>query len=183
MIQQVQGQLNIRLDDRYLFAGSRTDTPPVAIPDPLPAGLTAADYYRGDDRLLTVRADVDIEFGYGVTAADPAFEKLFGALATARQAELDDDRVGFGVAIDAAGDAISMLVRTRSNMNTNSSRLEAIKDGQEGGLVYLDDLVGRIEDTDPAEAMSRLASDSAMLEASYLAISRINNLSLADYLR
>jgi flagellin-like hook-associated protein FlgL len=50
-------------------------------------------------------------------------------------------------------------------------------------VLYLDDIVSRIEDADVPEALTRIARDQASLEAAYLTTSRIGQLSLADYLR
>ena len=57
MLQEIEAALNTRLDRQYLFAGSRTDAPPVSLPA---TPITIADpalYYRGDDLQLSVRAD------------------------------------------------------------------------------------------------------------------------------
>jgi len=63
------------------------------------------------------------------------------------------------------------------------ARVEAVTGSQRASLDYLDDIVSRIEDADLADAFSRMAQDQVGLEAAYLTVSRLNSLSLAEFLR
>jgi flagellar hook-associated protein 3 FlgL len=182
MLAEVAAALNTELDGDRLFAGSRSDTAPVELP---PTPITTADptlYYRGDDVRLSARAEQGIELGYGVTAGEPAFATLIAALGQARAAHLAND----GPALKAAGTnlttALDSLVELRSGLAAKASRLEAITETQRAGILYLDDIAGRIEDADPTELLSGLARDQANIEASYLVTGRLASLSLADYL-
>ena len=67
MLNQVSSILNVDLDGRHLFAGSKTNTRPVDLNDaaflvPPATYPSTADttYYQGDAELLSVRADVDL---------------------------------------------------------------------------------------------------------------------------
>lgn len=183
MADELAGLLNRRLDGRYLFAGSRTDTPPVVLPDPLPTTADPSLYYRGDRLEPTVRADPEIEIAYGTTAAAEPFARLFAALGKAREAHLTNDRAGLEQALADADAAVRGVADERGRLGVAAARLEAIVDGQRGALVYLDEMIASIAETDLAEAASRLARDQAALEATYLVVARLNQLSLADYLR
>jgi len=181
---EVEGRLNLQLDGRYLFAGSRTDTRPVLLPDPPPTNPPDPSlYFQGDDVRLSARADDGIAVTYGVTAAEPAFAALIASLGSAREAHLLDDRAGLEAALDAMDDTIGALSTLRSEVGTAASRIEVIADGQRQATLYLDELVSTIEDADVPTAMTRIAQDTASLEAAYLTIARLSQLSLADYLR
>jgi len=183
MADELAGLLNRQLDGRYLFAGSRTDTAPVVLPDPLPTTADPTLYYRGDSVAPTVRADPAIELDYGTTAAAEPFAQLFAALGQAKEAHLADDRAGLEQALRSAVEAIDGVADERGRLGVAAARLEDIVDGQRGALVYLDELIAGIADTDLAEAAARLARDQATLESTYLVVARLNRLSLADYLR
>lgn len=183
MAEELAGLLNRRFDGRYLFAGSRTDTAPVALPDPLPTSADPTLYYRGDAVAPTVRADAGVEIAYGTTAAAAPFAQLFAALGQARDAHLADDRAGLESALTLATSAIAGVAEERGRLGVAMARLESITDGQQGALVYLDEQIAAIAETDLAEASVRLARDQATLEASYLVVARLNQLSLAEYLR
>jgi flagellar hook-associated protein 3 FlgL len=183
MAKELAGLLNRRLGDRYLFAGSRVDTPPVALPDPLPTTADPSLYYRGDGLEPTVRADPEIELAYGTTAAAEPFARLFAALGKAREAHRANDRAGLEQALADAAAAVRGVADERGRLGFVAERLESIVDGQRGALVYLDERIGAIVDTDMAATVSRLARDQAALEATYLVVARLNQTSLADYLR
>ena len=184
LLAEAAAQLNLKLDERYLFAGSRTDVPPVEIVAGTP--LTSADptaYYRGDDVTVTVRADRDVEVPYGLTAGNPAFANLLAGLSRASEAHLADDRGGLQAAMGMIETALGEMAELRGESGSASTRIEAIADSQRGSAVYLAEIVTRIEDADLPGALARIAQDRALVEAAYLTTSRLSQLSLADFLR
>src|SRR3546814_5088963 len=84
---EIESLLNTQHEDRYLFAGSQTNTravdlsdaaytPQAGLPGTFPADL---GYYQGDTLQLSVRSAETFETTYGITAAAPAFEELLRA--------------------------------------------------------------------------------------------------------
>ncbi len=183
MLGQVTSALNLEVGDSYVFAGSRSSAPPVSVPTPPPATLGPADYYRGDSQKLTVRSDTGQPVSYGITADEPPFADLLGALATARDAEAKGDTAGLQAALDQVSKAINGLGDMRGSLGATSQRLSGQIDRQQSTLTYLDQVISRIQDTDVPTAMTQIAADSTNLQAAYLTISQLANLSLADYLR
>lgn len=183
MLAEVQGLLNTKLDGRYLFAGSRTDAPPVAIPSPPPTGTDAALYYSGDSQKLAARVEVGVEVSYGVTADEQGFVDLIGALGQALSGDALDDRDLLQQALDRSGAAIEALATRQGMLGMATARIETTMQAQTGSSGYLGELIGRIIDTDTAAAYTQIANDTASLEASYLLTSKLSQLTLADYLR
>jgi flagellar hook-associated protein 3 FlgL len=183
MLTEIESRLNLRFDDRYLFAGSKTDTRPVSIPQPPPTSADPAAYYSGDLLAPRVRAEEGMEIVYLPTAADDAFASLIGALGAARQAHLAGDRAGLEAAFDDLGQAIRRLADLRGEFGARAARLESVVESQESTKLYLGELLHDIEDADLPAVVSRLAEDQAALEASYLTIARLARLSLTDFLR
>lgn len=183
LLAEAAAQLNLRLDERYLFAGSRIDAPPIELPAPPPTAADPTLYYRGDAVVQAVRADREAEVSYGITADDPAFAGLIAGLGRARAAHLAGDRAGLQAALGQMEDAVGRLAELRGKVGTTGARLEAITEAHRGTVLYLDDIVTRIEDADVPQTVARLARDQASLEAAYLTTSRLSQLSLADYLR
>ena len=183
MLQEIASQLNVRLGDRYLFAGSRTDTPPVELPPVIaaPADLDPDLIYKGDDIRLAARAAEHVEVPYGVLAKD-VFD-IMNVLAAAKEAHLADDTDGLQAAADALDDAFSSLVDIRGELGARTARIEAITETHRANAAYLAETVSRIEDTDLPNAIAQMAKDQMAIEAAFLTISRLNRLSLADYLR
>ena len=123
MLAEVEAALNPKLDREYLFAGSRGDAAPVALPT---TPITTADptlYYQGDRVALSVRADTGVEIEYGVTADEPGFAGLIAALGQARQAHLADDQAGLRAAMTGLGTALDELTGLRGELGAKTARL------------------------------------------------------------
>jgi flagellar hook-associated protein 3 FlgL len=183
MLAEVESALNTRIDGQYLFAGSRSDVAPVALPTPPPTVADSSLYYRGDSVRLTTRGDVGFELAYGVTADAVPFAELIATLGQAREAHLADDRVGLTAAMAGLETALDGVTGLRAGVGIAAERLEAVTEGQRSAILYLDEVVAGIEDTDLAAVLIRIASDQATLEAGYSVTGKLASLSLADYLR
>lgn len=188
---EAESLLNTQHADRYLFAGSRTDSPAVDLTDPLytpQAGLPGVftadfDYFQGDTLQLSVRADETFETVYGITADETAFEEMLRALSYMDYAGANLDVTVLQQAFSMMKSAVDGLSDIRGRIGASSKVLEATKDGHQDYLTYSTNLVSTLEDVDVAEATTRLAQDEVQLKASYLSLSRISELSLLQYLR
>jgi flagellar hook-associated protein 3 FlgL len=185
MIDRIVGELNLKVDGRYVFAGSRTDTPPVdagAISD----DETSEAFYQGDRIPLRARIDVDAEVSYGVLAVDEAFRNLFAGLKTAIDGHGPppggDDSL-LQEAATLAEQALDGVIAKRSELATFTARVESVRGSQEGTALYLKDALSDIVDTDVPATMAQISQDQVSLEASYSIMSRLSRLSLTDYLR
>ena len=183
MAAELESALNLRLDGQYLFAGSRSDAAPVAIPSPPPTTADPALYYAGDAVRLTARADLGLSLSYGVTADAAPVAGLIAALGQARAAHLADDRAGLETAMAGLEQALDGLTGLRAGVGATAERLESVTEGQRSAILYLDEIVASIEDVDLAEVLTRIAADRTALEAGYAVTGKIASLSLADYLR
>lgn len=78
------GELNSELAGRFLFAGSATRTEPIDFSNVTSlSDVRNGTYYKGNDDILSARANPDLTIDYGITAdpnTDKGFHKLFQAL-------------------------------------------------------------------------------------------------------
>jgi flagellar hook-associated protein 3 FlgL len=184
MLQQVASDLNVEFDGRHLFAGSRTATAPVVLDQGFAAFGAADDtYYQGDDVVLSVRADVDRDVSYGMTADREGFHELIGALRAAGEGDGSDDDALLGSALDLVNAALPKLTTYQGEIGASRAALERTNVGHADAEVYLENQVSDIENVDLSEAITRLAQDQMTIEASMATIARLNQLSLADFLR
>jgi flagellar hook-associated protein 3 FlgL len=202
---QVAGLLNVQYGDRYLFSGTRTDTRPVeldgwtlpALPLTPPLATVEADYYRGDQVKLAVEADKDLNVTYGITADEPAFEYVLRAMHYVETAGTPADRDALETALalinsalgtnsgDAALGADTLdrdLADLRANIGTTRKTLQDTATRLSDFSLYLDQSIGDIENVDVAAAISQLAVQQAQLEASYMTLARLSQLSLTQFL-
>ncbi len=183
MLAELQSALNTRQDGQYLFAGSRSDVAPVALPSPPPTTADPTLYYRGDSLRLTTRTDPGLEIAYGVTADVAPVAELIAAMGQARAAHLADDRAGLATAMAGLESALDGLTGVRAGVGIAAERLEVVTESQRTAMLYLDEIVSSIEDADLADVMIRIATDQTALEAGYSVTAKLASLSLADYLR
>lgn len=189
--EEIASVLNTRLSGRYLFSGSRTDVPPVDLTDPaytpqagLPGTFTAdLDYYQGDNVLLSVRVDETFETTYGVTADDATFEELLRAVSYMDYAGANGDAVVLEEAYRMLQSALDGLSDLRGKIGATSDVLDKAREGHTDFIAYSENLISNIEDVDIAAATTELAGQEVQLQGSYLALTRVQNLSLLDYIR
>ncbi|MCG8512061.1 MAG: flagellar biosynthesis protein FlgL [Rhodospirillales bacterium] len=177
---------NTRLSGRYLFAGDLTDTAPVdlgAYPAQTYPSTADESYYQGDDTVASFKASDNKTIIYGATADEAGFEQAIRALSlgvNASEDPLDEDAVL--EAYDLVNSALDALLVTQTKLSAAASTLDSEMDIQTETQVRLEAVISDIEKVDLAEALSRAEALQTQLEASYSAISRINELKLSDYL-
>lgn len=180
----IVSQLNINVEGRYLFSGSKTDTAPVATPVPnlVETGVADSGYYNGDTVQLTARISDSFEIQYGVTADDSAFQNLIAAVKTGIAGDSADDDSILGEAVGLINAAIEDLAVTRAKVNSNILAVQDATDQHESlNLFWKEGLSDEI-DTDIAAASIRVATNETILQATFQTFARLSELSLTRFL-
>jgi flagellar hook-associated protein 3 FlgL len=181
LLDSVTSELNVRMDGRYLFAGSATDTQPVdtGVGSFAPGNT---DYYQGNGDVLSVRAAGDLNLAYGVTAADDGFRDLLGGLkrivdaAPLTNADIE-------AALGEVNAAIRRIPDVQADLGSARDVLDRTKQRLTDQQVNTEKAIGEIEDVDVAEAMTQLSADQVTLDSSYAVTARLSRTSLLNYLR
>lgn len=184
LLEQAVADLNVELDGRHLFAGARTDTAPVVL-DPAFSGFGAPDatFYQGDAVEFSVRADVDQDLAYGMTADRAGFQELIGALRATIEGDGSDDQALLESALDLVNAALPKITGYRSELGARQAALERINLGHGDAELYLQHQISDIEDVDLTEAITRLSQDQMVIESAMATIAQLSRLSLVDFLR
>lgn len=180
-IAELAAALNLQLDGRQLFSGTRSDTVSITLPATINNAADVAGIYGGDTTPITLRIDRNIDVQIDVTGAD--FQSAFDLLADLKEAHLLNDEATLRAGVDSLRTVLGDIADQRGALGSKAARIEAVQATQRASVDYLQETVSRIEDTDLPLAVSKLAQDEATLQASYLTVSRVNQLSLADFLR
>lgn len=180
----ISGMLNQSMEGRYLFGGTRTDIPPVIepVPDPVNVGTPDANYYQGSEEDLVLRAQDNLEIRYNIRADNPAFQKLYGAIALAEKAAGSNDDDMMKEAYDMAVDGIQDTISVQAEMNQNVVNLTQINDRHETLELYWRGVTEQVSKTDIVGVSTQVAIDQAVLTASYQAFARISSLRLSNFL-
>jgi len=186
LLRQMAGILNTQYDGQYVFGGARTSTAAVDV-STFGSGagsLTATDtsYYRGDGELASVRVSDGQSVPYGVTADNPAFEQVMRVLKfVANSSTLSGTDIT--AALQLADQTVDDVATVQAKLSNAASRIESAKSQQTDFKSYAESLATDLTSVDVAAVTAQLSSYQAQLTASYTAISKIQSLNLASYLR
>ncbi|MGC2778631.1 MAG: flagellin [Bradyrhizobium sp.] len=186
LLQQMAGVLNTQYDGQYLFGGARTSTAAVDT-STFATGtgsLTTADtsYYQGDSELGSVRVSDGQSVTYGVTADNAAFEEVMRVLKfVANGSSLSGTDIT--AALKVADQAVDDVATVQAKLSDAASRIEGAKSQQTDFKSYAESLATDLTSVDVAAVTAQLSTYQAQLTASYSAISKIQSVNLASYLR
>jgi len=195
MLDEAVGLLNLKQDDRYLFAGSATDTAPVDIAtfdpddaayDPNDPILANMGYYAGNDTELSVRIDENMVLDYGVTAKESGFELLLRSLYLAQTANTAPgavDKARLEAALDLANQAIEEVPNIQTRIGTTRARLEDTKATHVEMQLFAEQEISDIENVDVVRTMTQISALQLQLEASYMVTAQMASVTLMNFLR
>jgi flagellar hook-associated protein 3 FlgL len=186
--------LNVRIDGKFIYGGSRTDVAPVSATDlaSLSAAATVGDVFENTDYELTQRIDENETVTVGMPASSIATD-LFQAFKDI--AAFDAGVNGpFGTSLNAAQTAfLTTQNQTLPNVHSGLTVLAAINgtrheqvsatvERHESMSAYFAKFIGDIEDVDLSEAIARLNQDQVAAEAAGRMIAQVNQLNLLKFL-
>ncbi|OIN85758.1 MAG: hypothetical protein AUJ12_08115 [Alphaproteobacteria bacterium CG1_02_46_17] len=184
-LDETQSVLNMKIGNRYVFAGTNIDTPPVDLTDPAWVPQTSpsvvnSSYYQGNSTITSVQSSESHVINYGVLASDPAFEQLFRAynLVLNNSGSITELTEASGL----IRSAIDGIANVRSNLSINAKSMEDQIYQNEQDKVYLKELTSNIKETDIPSASVQITEIQTQMEAAYSSSVRILNLNLHDYL-
>jgi flagellar hook-associated protein 3 FlgL len=186
MLQQMASLMNSQYNGEFVFGGARTATAPADLTTfATGAGsLTTPDtsYYQGDGEIASVRVAADQTVSYGVTADNPAFEQIMRVLKfVANSTTLTSTDITS--ALDLASNALDATATVQAKLSNSAAQMESAKSLQTEYQNFAQALGGDLTGVDVAAVTAQLATYQSQLTASFSAISKIQGMSLATFLR
>ena len=182
---QMESLLNTKDGDQYIFSGSRSDVAPVnllAFRTPVNVATSNTEYYQGDDYQAFSRVGEGRTVTYGTTANDPTFEKLVRALRNVFNNPNDNTklRASLDLVQEVAQKDIPAMI---SGIGVKVAQMDRIQDIHEQNILILTNTISEMKDTNIIDASAKVSQENNILQASFLALSKISSISLANYLR
>lgn len=190
---EIQDFLNVKINGRFLFAGSKTDTQPVS-----PGTLSTAPtfdgsnetspeptfFYQGDDTQVSARINEGVVLDYGLNAADAGFEKLIRAVRIIRSTDLTDANADakFQHALNLINESEDRLQALELSTGVKVQQLGTTNKNHEETRNFINGIISDLESADTFEAVAELTQDQTMLEASYNVVVRLSSLTLTNFL-
>lgn len=182
---QMESLLNVKDGDQYIFSGSRSDVAPVnlkAFSTPIDVNTSNTEYYQGDDYEAFSRVGEGRTVTYGTTANDPTFEKLIRAMRNVFNNPNDNDALRDSLALvqEVAQKDIPAMI---SGIGVKVAQMDRIQNIHEQNILILTNTISEMKDTNIIDASAKVSQENNILQASFLALSKISSISLANYLR
>ncbi|RMG16448.1 MAG: flagellar hook-associated protein 3 [Planctomycetota bacterium] len=170
---------NTRVDGRYLFAGTTTETKPFALED---VGGVTTPTYQGSD----VSREVLLGPGQSIEhAAGP--EPFAGgggaldALVALRDALRADDTAAVGAGVEALDTALDRTTLALGTVGARMSELDAAADGFASEKVRIQGLLGELRDVDLSEAIVDLKAQQTAYERGLQVVAGVLKVSILDF--
>jgi flagellar hook-associated protein 3 FlgL len=191
MMSELSRLLNVKLGDRYLFSGTASGTAPVDFTDPAymspptvyPSNADTT-YFQGNSTKLSSQVADDFDVAWGVTADEAGFEELIRALKLTATTTTSPtiDKLRLQEALVVVNQAIDNIPVIRSRIGSAHLSIEQANDSHLDMSLYLDQSITDLKAVDIPQAVTQLTNDQVILEASYMTISRLSSLNLANFL-
>jgi flagellar hook-associated protein 3 FlgL len=177
-------ELNASFNGSYIFGGTDTYTLPVSDEGlgAVSPGNPSASYYSGAAQDATLRIDDRTEVVFPVRADDMAFQKILAAAKQAVVAAQGKDTITMGQAQQLIQEGMKDLSAVRSRVGSTVTNIEAIDSRLKTLTTYWTELSDSVSKTDIVKASTEVASQQAILQASYQVFARVSQLRLSDYL-
>jgi flagellar hook-associated protein 3 FlgL len=184
--QIIASQLNTSSAGRYLFSGTKVDSPAVDtvnFPTLVVPGVPDKSYYLGSDQDITAQADDNVSLVYNVRADELGFQKIFAGLALARQANDQNSDQLFQDAYAFIQEGVLDIVSVRAKVDANKVSITDVNKSHESFKLYWQGLQESIGNTDILSVSTEVAVNQGILQAAFQAFAKINSLRLSDFLR
>ena len=150
---------------------------------------TAAGYYNGNGKELSVEIGKDMNFDYSIPGESVFTDKgagavdIFKSLDDLKTALDSNDPDGIGAQLGNLDSGAEQVNKYVAKCGSRTNRLE-IAGNNLADLDYtLTELISNTEDVDVSELITRFSMKEIVLKASYTMASSIGNLSIIDFLR
>lgn len=179
------GIMNLRMAGRYLFSGSDSDTVPVDLTDPAWTAQSApstanSSYYQGNTDVVSTQVSETMRVNYGVTADNPAVEKIFRAYNLLKNNP--SSQADISEAFDLLQQGIDEVANVRGLLSAQANAVETQMDKNNQDKAYTLEVTSFIKETDMPTASVMLTEIQGQLESAYAASVRVLQLSLVNYL-
>lgn len=190
----IANAFNTTVAGLHIFAGSKTDVPPVStnsVAD-FAALANSDDVFQNDDIGASARVADNIEIEFGIQA-DEASSEVFAALHRIANfhfgpsgpinGPLDATQRAFlETELANLEQAIDVTQRAQAENAVRLNQLEDLELQHRERADFLTGFISDIEDVDLAEAITRVNNDQTALQVSYSVVGRLADLTLLNFL-
>lgn len=176
---------NSQYNGQYLFSGSNAAQQPIstaAAPQPFPGSPVPTTWYEGDDKLASVISGSGTTLQYGVLGDDSTFANLKGGLEALWYGLQNNNLTEIDNATSALTSAKTGLSTLLGDVGGQLNTIDLLSTRQTSQQGILNNQLSDLDQVDVSTALTQFSQQQATLQASMLIITKVNSLSLLDYL-
>lgn len=178
LLEQLVALGNSQVRGLRLFAGLQVNTDPMTLNPGPPASVT----YAGDP--MPMVRQIDDQQSVVINVPGTVFSTSYAALISLRDHLRASDTTAIrSMDLASLNGGLVSLLDARAQLGATGSQLEAARDRLELGRVSSQERLSKLEDTDIADAASRLALYDTVYRAGLATAARFDHRTLFDYLR
>jgi flagellar hook-associated protein 3 FlgL len=176
---------NSQYNGQYLFSGSNAAQSPIssaASAQPFPGSPVPTTWYEGDDQLASVISGAGTTLQYGVLGDDPTFANLKAGLESLWYGLQNNNLTEIDSATSALTSAKTGLSSLLGNVGGQLNTIDLLSTRQTSQQSIITNQLNDLDQVDVSTALTQFSQQQATLQASMLIITKVNSLSLLDYL-
>lgn len=168
---------NTRLDERYIFAGYKTNTQP----------FTPAGVYQGDANSYAIRINSTTTVTLGINGGEvfsgvPAGIDVFKSVSDLVTALGANDATGIQSSLDTLEASYKQVSEAVSTVGGRITRLNAVQNDLTFSKTELQVTLSSLEDADMTKVISDLQLGQTALQASIASAGKVFSINIFDYL-
>lgn len=164
---------NTKLGNRYIFSGYRTST----------AAFSSDGIYTGDTGEINVSTGENAKVTINLTGDDVFLTTdIFGVLDDLKTALENNDASGINDQLDGINNSIDHVTQKTAYVGSRINQMETSENIYANLKLNIQSLLSTTEDIDMIQAVSNLASQQNVYEASLLSAKEIMNMSLVNFM-
>ena len=194
IFQRLVSLLNSSVDGKYVYSGTRSDTPPVNIStlDELAALASVNDAFDNNGLKRSVNIDDNEQARFGFLASDMAtdiFQKIKdikayhdGANGPFQGSLTETQSVYLSSTVPGLVDAANAMTGFTAANGRVTRQVENALVRHEESETFVKGFIGNIEDADLADAVSKLTMNQLQSQATAKVVGQLARISLLDYI-
>lgn len=179
-LSSIKSALEATFNNEKLFAGSCTKAPQtigdIVNNTNIVNGQITKNYYLGNDYIATEAIALNQHLQYGITANNDAFSQLIAAHNYILAGDFTNGMNCLQTAKAECANLISLL-------GSNSAAVSAQVTSDEQSSMHLTETIANMEDVDIMEALTDLYNLQSQVKASFILTTKLNELSLVNYIK
>lgn len=184
LAENLDSLMNQKFQGKYIFSGQATNSPVTEGTKPTEfSGMpVSTDYYLGDSNKRTTIVSEGTVSEFGLTGDNEGFANLKAGIEALWYGLENNSEESISGSLDLINAAQSSFGSMLGAVGGEMTQIDILQKQHQNTGDFLAEQLQSLQGVDASQAISELSTNEAVLEANLMLISRINSISLLNYL-